>query len=202
MLGLIKEHAPTHSRIFVGVIDPIDPTVETPDEVRDRVLEAAEYIPLDRLGTCDDCGFSPFGDDTSTSRETAFAKIAARAQGTAMAAQQLGVVPADSIELVAGEEVRIPLAGAGSVGYVWDVETDRDGIVDVTVEPAAAVSRPAGGPPPPSGSLQEVAVVRALRPGTVAITLSLRRPWEPERPPREVHRLEVTVGKRSADPGS
>ncbi|TMK49222.1 MAG: hypothetical protein E6G66_09260, partial [Actinobacteria bacterium] len=157
---------------------------------------------LDRLGTCDDCGFSPFGDDTSTSRETAFAKIAARAQGTAMAAQQLGVVPADSIELVAGEEVRIPLAGAGSVGYVWDVETDRDGIVDVTVEPAAAVSRPAGGPPPPSGSLQEVAVVRALRPGTVAITLSLRRPWEPERPPREVHRLEVTVGKRSADPGS
>jgi 5-methyltetrahydropteroyltriglutamate--homocysteine methyltransferase len=55
------------------------------------VLEAAEYIPLDRLGTCDDCGFSPFGDDTSTSRETAFAKIAARVLGTAMAAQRLGV---------------------------------------------------------------------------------------------------------------
>jgi 5-methyltetrahydropteroyltriglutamate--homocysteine methyltransferase len=91
VLNLIKDHAPAHSRIFVGVIDPIDPRVETPEEVRDRVLEAAEYIPLDRLGTCDDCGFSPFGDDTSTSRETAFAKIAARVQGTAMAAQQLGV---------------------------------------------------------------------------------------------------------------
>ena len=111
-------------------------------------------------------------------------------------------MPADSIELVAGEEERIPLAGAGSVGYVWVVETDRDGVVDVTVEPAAAVSRPAGGPPPPSGSLQEVAVVRALQPGTVAVTLSLRRPWEPERPAREVRRLEVTVGRRAADPSS
>jgi predicted secreted protein len=112
------------------------------------------------------------------------------------------VVPADSIELAAGEEVRIPLAGAGSVGYVWDVETDRDGVVAVTVEPAATVSRPASGPPPPSGSLQEVAVVRALQPGTVAITLSLRRPWEPERPPREVRRLEVTVRQRGAGQGS
>ncbi|HEY2667444.1 MAG TPA: cobalamin-independent methionine synthase II family protein [Actinomycetota bacterium] len=91
VLNLIKEHAPARSRIFVGVIDPIDPRVETPEEVRDRVLEAAEYIPLDRLGTCDDCGFSPFGDDTSTSRETAFAKITARVQGTAMAAERLGV---------------------------------------------------------------------------------------------------------------
>ena len=111
-------------------------------------------------------------------------------------------MPADSIELVTGEEAQIPLAGAGSVGYVWAVETDRDGVVDVTVEPAAAVSRPAGGPPPPSGSLDEVAVVRALQPGTVVITLSLRRPWELERPPREVRRLEVTVRQGGADPGS
>ena len=43
------------------------------------------------LGTTDDCGFSPFGDDTSTSRDTAFAKIQARIQGTAMAAIALGV---------------------------------------------------------------------------------------------------------------
>lgn len=111
-------------------------------------------------------------------------------------------MPADSIELVAGEEVRIPLAGAGSVGYGWDVETDPDGVVDVTVEPAATISRPAGGPPPPSGSLDEVAVIRAVQPGRVAITLSLRRPWEPERPPREVRRLEVTVGQRGAGSGS
>ncbi len=54
------------------------------------MLEAAEYIPLDQLGTTDDCGFSPFCDDTSTSRDTAFAKIRARVLGTALASDVLG----------------------------------------------------------------------------------------------------------------
>ncbi len=35
-------------------------------------------------------GFAPFADDASTSRDTAFAKIRARVQGTALAAEQLG----------------------------------------------------------------------------------------------------------------
>jgi 5-methyltetrahydropteroyltriglutamate--homocysteine methyltransferase len=55
------------------------------------VLEAADSIPLSRLGTTDDCGFSPFGDDTSTSRDTAFAKIRARTVGTELAAKTLRV---------------------------------------------------------------------------------------------------------------
>jgi 5-methyltetrahydropteroyltriglutamate--homocysteine methyltransferase len=78
-------------RAFVGVIDPLDPDVETAEEVRDRVLLAAKHIPVDRLGTTDDCGFSPFADDESTARDTAFAKIRARVQGTALASEQLGV---------------------------------------------------------------------------------------------------------------
>jgi methionine synthase II (cobalamin-independent) len=90
VLEIIREHAPPEATIFVGVIDPIDPRVETADEVRDRVLRAAEHLGTDRLGTCDDCGFSPFGDDTSTSRDIAFAKIAARVEGTAAASEQLG----------------------------------------------------------------------------------------------------------------
>lgn len=91
VLRIIKDHAKPEQRIFVGVIDPIDPRIETPEEVRDRVLEAAEFIPLDRLGTTDDCGFSPFADDASTSRDTTFAKIRVRVEGTALAAQVLGV---------------------------------------------------------------------------------------------------------------
>ena len=79
---------PEH-RVFVGVIAPIDPRIETAEEVRERILEAAEYIPVAQLGTTDDCGFSPFCDDTSTSRETAFAKIRARVLGTALAAQAI-----------------------------------------------------------------------------------------------------------------
>ena len=90
VLRILGEHATGDRRIFVGVIDPIDPRVETPEEVRDRVLEAARFIDPAHLGTTDDCGFSPFGDDTSTSRDTAFAKIQARITGTAMASGELG----------------------------------------------------------------------------------------------------------------
>jgi len=90
VLKIIRDHMkPTH-RVFVGVVSPIDPRVETPEQVRDRVLEAAEYIPTGQLGTTDDCGFSPFCDDTSTTRDTAFAKIRARVAGTALASEELG----------------------------------------------------------------------------------------------------------------
>ena len=72
-------------------MSPIDPHVDTPEEVCDRVLEAAEYIPVAQLGTTDDCGFSPFCDDTTTTRETPFAKITARFEGTRRASEKLGV---------------------------------------------------------------------------------------------------------------
>ncbi len=90
VLELIQKYAQPHHTIFVGVIDPLTPRVELAAEVRERVLEAAAYIPPRQLGTTDDCGFSSFGDDTSTTREIAFAKIRARLSGTAMAARQLG----------------------------------------------------------------------------------------------------------------
>jgi 5-methyltetrahydropteroyltriglutamate--homocysteine methyltransferase len=90
VLKIIHKHLKPDQRIFVGVIAPIAPHIETPEEVRDRVLEAAEYIPIEQLGTTDDCGFSPFSDDTSTSRDTAFAKIRARVLGTQMAATLIG----------------------------------------------------------------------------------------------------------------
>ena len=90
VLRIIRRYMTPDQRIFVGVIAPIDRRVETPEEVRDRTLEAAEYIPLEQLGTTDDCGFSPFSDDTSTSRDTAFAKIHSRVLGTALAADVIG----------------------------------------------------------------------------------------------------------------
>jgi 5-methyltetrahydropteroyltriglutamate--homocysteine methyltransferase len=89
VLNIIREHAKPGQTIFVGVIDPINPVVETPEQVRDRILLAAEYLPPPQLGTTDDCGFSPFADDTSTSRDIAFHKIRARVAGTKMAAEEL-----------------------------------------------------------------------------------------------------------------
>jgi 5-methyltetrahydropteroyltriglutamate--homocysteine methyltransferase len=90
VLKIIRKYLKPDQRVFVGVVAPIDPHIETAEEVMDRVLEAAEYIPAPQLGTTDDCGFSPFSDDTSTTRDTAFAKIRARVEGTALAANRLG----------------------------------------------------------------------------------------------------------------
>ncbi|XSG84707.1 MAG: cobalamin-independent methionine synthase II family protein [Methylohalobius sp. ZOD2] len=89
VLKIIAKHAQPGQQLFVGVIDPIDPQVESPETVRDRVLEAARYLPSERLGTTDDCGFSPFGDDTSTARDLAFEKIRARVAGTRLAMAEL-----------------------------------------------------------------------------------------------------------------
>ena len=91
VLAIIREHARPEQTIFVGVTDPISSRVETPEEVRDRILEAAEILGPERIGSTDDCGFSPFGDDLSTARDTAFAKIRARVEGTELASRQLGL---------------------------------------------------------------------------------------------------------------
>lgn len=90
VLKIIRTSLKPHQKIFVGVISTIDPHIDTAEEVRDRVLEAAEYISVEQLGTTDDCGFAPFADDTSTSRDTAFAKIEARVRGTALASEIIG----------------------------------------------------------------------------------------------------------------
>ena len=89
ILRLIREHLKPEQRVFVGVTSPIDPHIETAETVRDRLLEAAEFIPAAQLGSTDDCGFAPFCDDTSTSRDTAFAKIRARVAGTTLAAKAI-----------------------------------------------------------------------------------------------------------------
>lgn len=91
VLQLVRKHLQAHQKVFVGVIDPLDTRIESPDEIADSIIEAAEHIPLNQLGVTDDCGFSPFGDDQSTAREIAFAKIRARIKGVALAESRLGL---------------------------------------------------------------------------------------------------------------
>ncbi len=88
-LQIIAENLRPNQRIYVGVIDVTSEEIESAETVRDRVLQAAKYIPLAQLGTTDDCGFSPFNDDVVTSRTNAFAKIRARIQGSQLAYEQL-----------------------------------------------------------------------------------------------------------------
>ena len=90
VLRILGKHASDKRRVFVGVVDPISKEIETAEKVRDRIVAAAKHIDPAFLGSTDDCGFSPFADDLSTSRDTAFAKIRARVQGNAMASKVLG----------------------------------------------------------------------------------------------------------------
>lgn len=83
---------------YVGVINPQNPRVESPQEVCDALVRAADFIPKERLAATDDCGFSPFSIDEKPNhgspdyaREVAFKKIKNRIEGTRMAAEKLGV---------------------------------------------------------------------------------------------------------------
>ena len=81
---------------FIGVVNPLNPTVETPEQVRDALLAAAKHIPANRLGATDDCGFSPFSRDLKPlhgspdfARDIAMRKITARVQGARLASLEL-----------------------------------------------------------------------------------------------------------------
>ena len=83
---------------YIGVINPLNPRVESPEEVRDALVRAANFIPKEQLGATDDCGFSPFSIDEKPShgspdfaRETAWQKIRNRVEGTRLAADKLGI---------------------------------------------------------------------------------------------------------------
>jgi methionine synthase II (cobalamin-independent) len=83
---------------FIGVINPQNPRVETPQEVCDDLMLASKYIPKERLGSTDDCGFSPFSIDVKpkhgspdVARDIAFQKIKSRVEGTRMASEKLGL---------------------------------------------------------------------------------------------------------------
>lgn len=89
VLEVIKDSMRPGQRVFLGVIDVLNPRIETPEEIRDLILQAVEYIPLEQFGTTDDCGFSPFADDISTSRDIAFEKIRSRVEGTRLAEKAL-----------------------------------------------------------------------------------------------------------------
>ena len=83
---------------FIGVIDPLNPRVETAEEICDALVTASKYISKERLGSTDDCGFSPFSIDKKpkhgspdAARDIAFQKITSRVKGTRMASEKLGL---------------------------------------------------------------------------------------------------------------
>jgi methionine synthase II (cobalamin-independent) len=107
VLELIGKHSRADANgvaqvCYIGVTNPQNPRVESAQEICDTLVRAADFIPKERLGATDDCGFSPFSIDEKPlhgspdyARDVAFEKIAHRVEGTRMAAEKLGVaVPA------------------------------------------------------------------------------------------------------------
>ncbi len=83
---------------YIGCIVTQSPRAESAQEVCDQLVAAAKYIDKQRIGSTDDCGFSPFSIDKKPNhgspdyaRDVAFQKIANRVVGTKMAAEKLGV---------------------------------------------------------------------------------------------------------------
>jgi len=83
---------------YMGVISGQSPRAESPQEARDLLVRAANFIPKERLASTDDCGFSPFSIDEKPqhgspdyAREVAFQKIKNRVEGTQAAAEKLGI---------------------------------------------------------------------------------------------------------------
>ena len=83
---------------YIGCIVTQSPRAESVQEVCDQLVAAAKYIDKQRIGSTDDCGFSPFSIDKKPNhgspdyaRDIAFQKIANRVAGTKMAAEKLGV---------------------------------------------------------------------------------------------------------------
>jgi methionine synthase II (cobalamin-independent) len=100
---LCGEHARADAKgvaqvCFMGVINPLSPQVEEPEQVKAALLSAAKHIPPERLGATDDCGFSPFSRDLKprhgspdVARDIAIQKIAARLEGARLASAELGI---------------------------------------------------------------------------------------------------------------
>lgn len=92
-------------RVLLGVTSPVNPRLETAEEIREQLVRAARFVPAELLGSTDDCGFSPYLIDEKPrhgspdfAREVAFAKIAARVRGTVLASEELsGGAPAEPV---------------------------------------------------------------------------------------------------------
>jgi 5-methyltetrahydropteroyltriglutamate--homocysteine methyltransferase len=65
--------------VMVGVIDVASDVIETPEQVAETIATALRYVPAERLFPCTNCGLAPMR------REVAEAKLAALAQGAALA---------------------------------------------------------------------------------------------------------------------
>src|SRR5437773_1529208 len=81
-LGVLKDLS--GKTIMLGVINLGDQTVERPEQVAERIRAGLKYVPPERLIPAPDCGMKYM------TREVAFGKLKALADGAAMVRRELG----------------------------------------------------------------------------------------------------------------
>jgi 5-methyltetrahydropteroyltriglutamate--homocysteine methyltransferase len=80
-LGILAELS--QKKIILGVIDLADPKVESAETVATRLRAALKHVPAERLIAAPDCGMKYL------TREVAFGKLKAMAEGVAMVRREL-----------------------------------------------------------------------------------------------------------------
>jgi 5-methyltetrahydropteroyltriglutamate--homocysteine methyltransferase len=59
-------HVPRNKTVVLGLVSTKTPQLESKDELRRRIDEAAKFVPLERLGLSPQCGFSSGGGSGQT----------------------------------------------------------------------------------------------------------------------------------------
>jgi 5-methyltetrahydropteroyltriglutamate--homocysteine methyltransferase len=70
--------------VLLGVIDVATDKIETPQEVAATIRRAMEFVPIERIQPCTNCGLAPLG------RGVANAKLQALGAGAALMRKELG----------------------------------------------------------------------------------------------------------------
>jgi predicted secreted protein len=105
----------------------------------------------------------------------------------------LPLEPPSELDLAPGQESRFHIGGAGSAGYVWNSTVDGDSdSISVAIEPASAPPPP-GATVPRIGSVGHIVIVRALKPGSTRLRLTLARPISSARGPIASFTIVVRV---------
>ena len=79
-----------NKNLYLGFVSHLAKDVEVPSRVAERIVMATKFLGKP-IGASECCGYSPFCNDLTTTREWAFEKIRARVEGAKIASKQLGV---------------------------------------------------------------------------------------------------------------
>ncbi|KAM9988520.1 hypothetical protein ACTFIZ_012274 [Dictyostelium cf. discoideum] len=79
IISSVADNIKPNKKVFFGVTK-ISQSVETVDEIIETISQIAGKLPIEQFGITDSCGFSPFYDDQTCSRDIAFAKMKNRSE--------------------------------------------------------------------------------------------------------------------------